>query len=238
MTNAQIFRFKNFEINQSDCAMKVGTDGILLGAWCDVSMSKHVLDIGTGTGLITLMIAQRNEKVNIMAVEIDQDSCKQAEQNFQESPWSHRIQTVNDSIQEYSSNNDQSFDHIVCNPPFFSGGTLSANQDKNNVRHTIKLSHQDLLRSVRSLLSSDGKFSVILPLIEGLRFTELSETYGFFKNRMCEIRSQADGKVERLLLELSKTKSEAKNSDIVIYKSEKVYSDEFTKLTKDFYLNM
>ena len=180
MTKKQIFKFKKFEIDQTGSTMKVGTDGILLGAWCDLSDAKKVLDIGTGTGLIALMAAQRSrEDAKIEAVEIDEDSYNQAVVNCKSSDWHQKINLYHLPIQEFAQKAQNVFDHIICNPPFFSGGTLSSSKDRNSVRHTIKLSHQDLLRSVRSLMSSSGKLSVILPHLEGLRFIEMAETYGF-----------------------------------------------------------
>tara|TARA_B100000497_G_C7682931_1_gene413379 strand:+ start:1344 stop:2066 length:723 start_codon:yes stop_codon:yes gene_type:complete len=235
-----IFKFKKFEIDQSHCLMKVGTDGILLGAWCDVQGAKKVLDIGTGTGLVALMITQRTKNTMIMAVEVDQESSHQAKMNFDTSMWHDRLDLYKGTIQDFAHQGTSQFDHIVCNPPFFSGGTLSTNQDKNNVRHTIKLSHQDLLKSVRTLISTNGKFSLILPLIEGLRFIELAETYGLNCERKTEVKSRIKGNVERLLLQFSKVQSKGlKEDELIIYKSDsKDYTNDFIELTKDFYLKM
>lgn len=237
MIDNQVFKFRDFSIQQLKCTMKVGTDGILLGAWCKVKSAKEVLDIGTGTGLIALMIAQRTSSAIITAVEVDEESSKEAASNFNSSPWKERLHLSNLSIQNYSKVSKTDFDLIVCNPPFFSGGTLSSNQDKNTVRHTIKLSHQDLLRSVRSLLSSKGVFCVILPLIEGLRFIELANTYGFFCTKKTSVFAKEGKPVERLLIEFSKIKKDTESSNIIIYETEGGYTKEYKELTKDFYLN-
>lgn len=238
MASQQLFRFKQFEIDQSECAMKVGTDGVLLGAWSAVSDVKEVLDIGTGTGIIALMLAQRS-KANISAVEIDQVSFNQAKTNFEKSKWADRLSIEMTSIQNFAQTNSTQFDVIVCNPPFFSGGTLSSNQDKNNVRHTVKLSHTDLLKSARSLLSPTGQFSVILPLLEGLRFIEIAATYGMYCTRKTEVKPKADKNVERLLLEFRKKESKTQQSQLVIQnEGRNDWTEEYISLTKGFHPNL
>ncbi|MEE9373195.1 MAG: methyltransferase [Saprospiraceae bacterium] len=239
MTDNQIFKFKKFTVDQSNCTMKVGTDGILLGAWCDVKRAKKALDIGTGSGLISLMIVQRNEAAIIDGVEIDETSYNQAKRNFMDSDWHKRLNIVNSSIQDFSAESKGNYNLIVCNPPFFSGGTLSSYQNKNYVRHTIKLSHQDLLKSARKLLSSKGIFCVILPLIEGLRFVEMAETYGMYCNRKTSVFSKKGRPVERLLLEFSKEKKDLLEDNLVIYKKENdEWTLDFIQLTREFYLKM
>ncbi|MEM1220603.1 MAG: methyltransferase, partial [Bacteroidota bacterium] len=185
------FRFKKFSVAQDRCKMKVGTDGVLLGAWTRVQDHEKALDIGTGTGLIALILGQRSEQLQIVGVEIDRDSCEQAADNFRAAPWSDRLQIIDGSVQDYARDTPEQYDLIVSNPPFFTGGTISDSQDRNDVRHTIKLSHADLLRSVQKLLSSRGCFNIILPLIEGLRFIELAETYNLRLSRRQEVRPKA-----------------------------------------------
>ena len=146
--------------------MKVGTDGVLLGAWAAVKQAQHILDIGTGTGLIAIMLGQRNAKAIIHGVEIDEIAFAQAYGNMDAAPWNDRLKAIHSSIQEFAKTQERKYDHIVRNPPFFSGGTFSNNQDRNSVRHTVKLPHGDLLNAVQKLLSVDGRFSVILPYIE------------------------------------------------------------------------
>ncbi|MBK8669193.1 MAG: methyltransferase [Saprospiraceae bacterium] len=174
------FRFKKFVIQQDDCTMKVNTDGVLLGAWSDISTKKNVLDIGTGTGVIAIMVAQKNEEIIAHGLEIDEIAYKQARLNMEQSPFSQRLEAIYDSLQNYCEITTHKYDLIISNPPFFSGGTFSLNENKKNVRHTIKLSHTDLLRSVKKLLTPDGHFDLILPYIEGLRFIEMAELYDFF----------------------------------------------------------
>lgn len=233
------FRFKQFTIEQDQCLMKVGTDGVLLGAWADVSGCKKVLDIGTGTGLIAIMLAQRNLSADIHAVEIDATAATQAQQNANASPWSKRLEIFTDAIQDFQRFTHNQYDLIVSNPPFFSGGTFSDNQNRNNVRHTIKLSHGDLLIAVRSLLAENGKFCVVLPFIEGLRFEEMAKQYGLHCTKKTEVHPKADKAVERLLIQFEPTIQATETNQLVIQKEARNdWTDDYIALTKDFYLKM
>jgi tRNA1Val (adenine37-N6)-methyltransferase len=247
-STGQSFTFKHFRIDQDQCTMKVGTDGVLLGAWADVSDAKMLLDIGTGTGLIAIMLAQRTqnnqnpdtngtEGVKVHAVEIDPTAANQAKENMDMSPFSERLGSVNDSIQSFSKSVTHQYDLIVSNPPFFSGGTFSSNQDKTNVRHTVKLSHGDLLQATRLLLAKDGKFCVILPLLEGLRFIDIAKTYGFYCTKKTEVFTLADKAVERLLLQFELASKEMETETLIMLNSQKRndYTEAYKELTKDFY---
>lgn len=237
--NYEPFQFKQFAIAQNDCAMKVGTDGVLLGAWCDVSSATKALDIGTGSGVIAVMLGQRCEAA-IHAVEIEDAAFLQAKSNFEKADWSDRLTAKKAAIQDFAKLSRDEYDLIVSNPPFFSGGTFSHNQDRNNVRHTVKLGHGDLLIAARRLLAKDGKFCVILPLIEGLRFQEVAKTYALYCTKITEVKSRPDGSVERLLMQFEKTATEnIEKDDLAIYKAKgKAHSADYIALTKDFYLKM
>lgn len=233
------FVFKQFEIEQDKCLMKVGTDGVLLGAWADVQDTKSILDIGTGTGVIAIMLAQRTAKTQIHAVEIDTKACTQAKQNMAASPWANRLAAFPEAIQDFARASRDKYDLIVSNPPFFSGGTFSSNQERNNVRHTIKLPHGDLLISVRALLAKDGKFCVVLPFIEGLRFEEIARTYSLFCTRKTEIHPKADKPIERLLLQFERQEKDCVVDALVIQKEARNdWTTDYIALTKDFYLKM
>ena len=232
------FQFKQFSIAQDQCSMKVGTDGVLLGAWADISGASRILDIGAGTGLIAIMLAQRNKDALVHAVEIDEKACTQAVKNMADSPFADRLTSFPVSIQDYSFKPER-YDLIVSNPPFFSGGTLSNNSDRDAVRHTVKLPHGALLLSVQRLLNDDGKFAVILPFIEGLRFEEMAATYNLYCTRKTEVKSKADKPVERLLLEFEKVKKEPIANQLVIQKEKRNdWTDDYIALTGDFYLKM
>ncbi|NRB63073.1 MAG: methyltransferase [Saprospiraceae bacterium] len=235
----QPFEFKQFSIAQDQCTMKVGTDGVLLGAWCNVDNVQTALDIGTGTGVIAIMLGQRNTDMEIHAVEIDGQACAQAKENIKQAPWAGRLQLHQNSIQDFAASWDDKFDLIVSNPPFFTGGTFSDQQDRNNVRHTIKLPHGDLLRSARQLLSREGKFCVILPLIEGLRFEELARTYHLYCTHKTEVLPKATKSVERLLMQFEWEEKPCKIEQLVIqHKGRNEWTDEYIALTHAFYLHM
>ncbi len=230
------FTFKNFTIKQEICTMKVNTDGIILGAWAKTANTKNILDIGTGTGIIALMIAQRNENGSIIGIDIDKNSCIEAAENVANSIYNKNVKIINTSIQEFSTSAPVLFDLIISNPPFFTGGTFSANENKANVRHTIKLPHGDLLNAVTNLLTPKGNFAVILPYIEGLRFIELAERSNLHLTEYTEVRHKADKPIERLLINLSKEKKTKIHSELMIKKDDgTTYSDSFIALTRDFY---
>ena len=197
------FYFKHFSIRQSHAPMKVGTDGVLLGAWSRVKEDSRILDIGTGTGLIALMVAQRTERSQIYGIDIDEDSIIDAQFNVSNCAWKDRITILHTALQDMENQYYGTFDLIVSNPPFFTGGVFSYDQDKAAVRHTIKLSHADLLGYSRRLLKPDGKLSLILPYIEGERLIELSTNFGFYPSSIAEVKGRAHKPIERLLIELS-----------------------------------
>ncbi len=239
MEISDVFRFKQFEIYQDKCTMKVNTDGVLLGAWSHLKDRKRALDIGSGTGIIALMLAQRSQSLMVTGVEIDEDAYLQSRSNMRQSIFAERLFAVYSSLQDYAAITEDRFDLIISNPPFFSGGTFSSNENKANVRHTIKLSHADLLLSVKKLMSANGYFDLILPYIEGLRFIEMAGKYDLSLNKMTEVQSRENKSIERLLLRFKHGESSDFDKDeLIIYQGEGVkdYSDEFKAFTKEFYL--
>lgn len=236
---SDIFKFKQFDVIQDNCTMKVNTDGVLLGAWSDVNNRKLALDIGTGTGIIALMLSQRNPSLKVVGVEIDEAAFLQARSNMQQSIFAKRLSAIHSPLQEFATRTNDKFDLIVSNPPFFTGGTFSSNENKANVRHTIKLSHTDLLMSVKKVMSSDGYFDLILPYIEGLRFVEMAGKYDMSLKKMTEVRSREKKSIERLLLRFKHGNGPDFDKDALTIYSEtgvKDYSDKFKSLTKEFYL--
>lgn len=220
--------------------MKVGTDGVLLGAWSDITGAGKILDIGTGTGLIAIMLAQRAQNAIIHAVEIDKEACGQAEENMQQSPWGQQLTCFHTSIQDFAKQNHDRYDLIVSNPPFFSGGTFSSSQDKASVRHTVKLPHGDLLSAVRSLLAPEGKFCMILPQMEGLRFREMAGNYGIYCSNMVEVVPKPGKGVERLLLQFELVAKPMVKSQLMIQNGNGAedWSDDFRNLTGEYYLKL
>ena len=239
--SSSTFKFKKFEIAQDQCGMKIGTDGVLLGAWAPhKSDAKHILDIGTGTGVIAIMQAQRCPKAMVVGVEVDENSAQQASENMAASPYHDRLDVHLGSIQDFSRDTNVKYDLIISNPPFFTGGTLSKNQARKDVRHTVKLPNGDLLRCAHKLLSKDGIFSVILPYIEGLRFKEMAGQYGFHLSHMTEVKPKADKSVERLLMAFKRHAVDevVSNSLVIQHEKRNDYTDDYIELTKAFYLKM
>lgn len=238
---AEIFRFKKFEIRQDQCSMKVNTDAVLLGAWSDLSRKTKALDIGTGTGIIAIMMAQRCEQIISHGIEIDELAYAQAKYNMEHCIFASRLHVIHRSIQDYMATTTEKYDLIITNPPFFTGGTFSFNQNKANVRHTIKLPHSDLLRAVKNLLIAGGHFDIILPFVEGLKFIEMAEKYDLGLYHQTEVRSRLDKNIERLLMRFeAKYRSAHTTDELIIYNSTKShdYTQHFIGLTKDFYLFM
>lgn len=240
------FQFKQFEIHQDKCSMKIGTDGVLLGSWVDVEGAEHILDIGTGSGVIGIMLGQRNTNAIIHGVEIDKLSFEQTQENMSKCPWADRLRAFHTSVQDFANLSAARhearkgpYDLIVSNPPFFSGGTFSFKQDRNSVRHTVKLPHGDLLSAVRTLLSEKGRFALILPLIEGLRFKELAERYNLYCHRITEVIPKVEKPVERLLMEFGREPNELEKDELIIqHDGRNEWTEKYIALTKAFYLKM
>ncbi len=235
----QTFKFKQFEIHQDKCAMKVGTDGVLLGAWTDVANANSALDIGAGTGVIALMLAQRltgNDSFS-HAVEIDEDAYNQCIENMAGSPFTEKTYCFLDSIQNFAKTVENRYDIILSNPPFFSGGTFSSTENKTAVRHTVKLPHGDLLHATKTLLNPNGKFCVILPFIEGLRFIEVATSYGFYLTKRTDVLPKAEKGIERLLLQFENASKPLIHDAIILQLSvpDRHYTEQYKELTKDFY---
>jgi len=190
------FQFKQFTIQQDHCAMKVGTDGVLFGSWCNTS-NGAILDIGTGSGLIALMLAQRTSNNNITAIEIDRDAYLQSLENFSNSKWKTRIEAKHIAIQEFKS--DQKFDLIVTNPPYFINSYKAPNKSRNTARHTQDLPFLDLIHSVQSLLSKDGVFALILPIEEGKVFLDLAKKESLILNRRCFVHPNKTKQAKRVM---------------------------------------
>ena len=218
--------------------MPVNSDGVLLGAWVEVDGAQRALDIGTGTGVIAMMLAQRLPEAHIDAVEIDEAAAGQATENMATCDFGDRLHCYQTSIQAFSFATEHQYDLIVSNPPFFTGGTLSDNQDRSGVRHTVKLPHGDLIQAVRRLLKPTGRFALILPHIEGLRFVEMATTYGLHLRRQTDLLPRASKPVERILVELSKQEGTVQRDELVMYRGEqsKQYTEAYRTLTEAFYL--
>jgi tRNA1Val (adenine37-N6)-methyltransferase len=236
------FQFKQFSITQNTTAMKVGTDGVLLGAWCSCREGE-LLDIGTGTGLIAIMIAQRAKATLIDAVEIEATAYQQTLENISNCSWSDRISAYHSSIQEFCPNLSadkagKKYDGIISNPPFFVDATKAPNSERNTARHTDDLSFTDLIDAVVRLLNPDGIFSLILPITESIEFIQLAKEQKLFINRKCIVKPNPAKPAKRVLMEFSFHKKEIIKEELTIEtETRHQYTKEYISLTQDFYLN-
>lgn len=230
------FQFKQFSIDDSNCAMKIGTDGCLLGSWADVAEAKSILDIGTGSGVIALMLAQRS-KAQINAVEIDDEAFKQATQNFKDSPWDNRLSVTHSSFQEYIKVCEKKFDLIVCCPPYFVNSLKTTDKKRRLARHTDSLSFEELLSGSIRLLKVDGKFCTIIPADTVKEFCDLALIEGFFVTKITEVLPKETAQPVRTLLQFERSRNKCTNDNIAILDKEgKLYTSEYKKLTGEFYI--
>jgi tRNA1Val (adenine37-N6)-methyltransferase len=231
-----MFRFKQFTVNQSDCAMKVGTDGVLLGSWCKVENAVPVLDIGSGTGIIALMIAQRNGNAKIDAVEIDKAAAMQAAENVKVSPWPERIRLFCEPIRQFAGQCLQKYDLIVSNPPYFVNSLKSPHPSRTTARHADALPLEDLIAVVEKLLHKEGRFAVILPPEQAEITLAIASQNDLHLVRQTVVFTTPTSPVRRCLMEFSKTEHTPENSELVIEYSSNNFTEEYCALTKDFYL--
>lgn len=230
------FKFKQFTVNQERAVFKVTTDSVLLGAWADIESAGSVLDIGTGTGLLALMAAQRSG-ARIVAIEPDCDSFLQAGVNIAGSPWSERITLLNTSVQDYNPEGGAGFDAIITNPPYFIDSLVNPVEEKARARHTVTLTQADLLEAAGRLLNKGGSLHLVLPVSEAERFLVLAVSCGFHCNRRMSVKPIPGQPPSRMLMTLSQEKGPCAEEEIVIEKGGRHnYSDEYVSLTKDFYL--
>jgi tRNA1Val (adenine37-N6)-methyltransferase len=228
------FTFKQFTVSQGESAFKVGTDGVLLGACADVAGSGKILDIGTGTGLIALMLAQRCNAL-ITAIEPDHESFTECCENINKSPWKDRVTAIESTLQDFRS--DVKYDLIVTNPPYFSGSLVSQDLRKSSARHDISLSSSDILRSLNELLSEDGHLQLILPYAEGNIFIAEAAEHGYYCQDILKIRPLLTSEIRRLILRFGRMRVRPVEKFLTIeYGRRHEFTDEYKRLTGDFYL--
>jgi tRNA1Val (adenine37-N6)-methyltransferase len=232
------FQFKQFSIQQENAAMKVGTDGVLLGTWTNTENVQTILDIGTGTGLISLMLAQRSE-ATITAIEIDKNACVDASLNFQQSPWHDRLKIVQISFQEYLNSTHQLFDCVVCNPPYFTRSVKSGTEARSAARHNDILPFEVLVEGVSRILHTTGRFSVVLPSSDEAGFRYLAANFRLFPSRITRVKPKPSKPVSRVLMEFG-FEATLKTEDELTIETEvhHEYLPEFIELVKDFYLKL
>ncbi len=233
------FQFKEFTIHQDKTAMKVGTDGVLLGAWVDLpDQANSILDIGTGTGLIALQLAQRCDALTIDALEIEPNAYEQSVENFENSNWGDRLFCYHASLQEFADEMDEKYDLIISNPPFYTDTFKSVEQKRATARHTKTLSFKELLSATAKLLSSRGNCAFIIPFHEEDIFLAYAEENQLYPQRITRVKGNIKTNFKRSLLQLSFTNTTPKIEELTIEIERHRYTDGYKDLVKDFYLKM
>jgi len=228
------FQFKQFKVNQQGAAMKVGTDGVLLGAWFDGSNCKRILDVGTGTGLLALMAAQRFETATIHAIDIDKNAVNQAKENFNASPWRNRFSLECIDFKQYTNH---LFDHIICNPPYFVQSLKAPDKARTLARHDAELPLSDLANGIAKALNTTGKASIILPSKEMTTLTQLMVERSLYVSRQLLIYPTPDKPIKRIITEFSRLQVQVQTDEMIIETDGRHgYSPEYKQLTQDFYL--
>ena len=227
------FRFKHFTVDMKGAAMKVGTDGVLVGAWASFDNARRILDIGCGTGVISLMAAQRNMSAAITAIDIDESAVECSRRNFERSPWADRLTAECVRIQDYTAS--EQFDSIISNPPYFLDSLLSPSQKRTTARHAVTLTYEELNEGVCRLLSREGTFTLILPAEEMAVFESITT---LTMQRRCDVRSVEEGPVKRVMAEFGYRSVEAPIVEQLTIElpARGQFTAEYRNLTKDFYL--
>ena len=233
------FQFKQFSVNQDQCAMKVGTDSVLLGAWTHIDTSTNsVLDIGAGTGILALMIAQRCHAELIDGIEIDDKAYEQCVENFEQSPWGDRLFCYHASLEEFADEIDDSYDLIVSNPPFHPDFSKSGNQARDLARFQDAMPFEHLIDSSVKLLAPHGRLVVIVPFSEEEKFIDIALQNDLHPNKILRVKGTVSSEFKRSLIDLSLTKNEPEIESLIIETSRHQYTDDYVALTQDFYMKM
>ncbi|NOR29365.1 MAG: methyltransferase [Lutibacter sp.] len=236
---SKAFQFKQFTIEQDKTAMKVGTDGVLLGAWAQLESNLFsVLDIGAGTGLIALMLAQKSNAELIDAIELNDEAYEQTVENFENSDWGDRLFCYHASLQEFSEEIDDTYDLIISNPPFYTSTYKELPKERAMARHTETLTYTELLSSVAKLLSENGSCAFIIPFEEATNFIFIAKGNNLCLNRITNVKGTENSKFKRSLVQFSFLEKPIVKTELIIEIERHNYTDEYTALTKDFYLKM
>lgn len=236
-----LFQFKQFSIQQDRCAMKVGTDGVLLGAWAPIDHKPYsVLDIGAGTGLIALMLAQRSQAEQIDAIEIDENAFEQCVDNFENSPWNDRLFCFHASLDDFMDDlEDEAYDLIVSNPPFYSEDFKTENEQRDLARFQDALPFEDLVEAASVLLSETGVLAVIVPYKEEAKLIALAKECDLFPLKITRIKGTPTAEIKRSLVAFSFAEThELPIDELIIETARHQYTEDYIALTKDFYLKM
>ena len=236
---AKPFQFKQFSVAQDRCEMKVGTDAVLLGAWSALDhMPNTILDIGSGTGILALIMAQRSTAELIDALEIDADAYEQCVYNFETSDWGDRLFCYHASLDEFVGEIEDTYDLIISNPPFYTDHFKSRNEARNKARFEDALPFEELLTSASKLLSVTGQLSVIIPFSEEINFISLAKNVDLYPIRILRVRGQEESPVKRSLISFTFQENKIKVSELTIEITRHHYTNDYINLTKDFYLKL
>lgn len=237
--DAKEFRFKQFRVRQQFAAMRVSTDGVLLGAWSRHPSPRRILDVGTGTGLLALMLAQRYPSARIDAIEVDEGALLDAERNFLDSPWSERLRLIGSDFVAWADHGAEAgnYDLIVCNPPFFSGQLPSANSQRRTARHENRMTLAVLVRAVASLMRSEGRFDILLPSQRGPELQAVAAGWSLYTNRVWAVSYREDQPCARWLISLSRqARAVERQAHFILESGTDRYTPDHWRLTEDFYL--
>jgi len=233
------FQFKQFTIAQDRTAMQVGTDGVLLGAWVPIERSpQSILDIGTGTGVIALMLAQRCDAQTIDALELDDAAYEQATENFEHSPWGDRLFCYHAHLYEFATEMDDTYDIVVCNPPFFENGQKTGDNARDQARFEEAMPFELLVSAAAKLLNPDGVFAMILPYSRKAEFLDLMAKAKLYPFKITNVRGNPEKDFKRVLIAFSNKTQDVVEVELTIEKARHDYTDAYIALTQDFYLNM
>lgn len=235
-----MFKFKQFAVNQDRCAMKIGTDAVLLGAWCPIDNNpKAILDIGAGTGILALMLAQRTNADQIDALEIDEEAYEQCVENFEGSPWADKLFCYHAGLDEFVDEPEDEYDLIISNPPFYSEDFKTSDEQRDLARFQDAMPFEDLIEAADLLLSENGTFAVVIPYKEEDRFIELCAEYELYPVKATRVKGSHKTPIVRSLLAFKRFELSVLTADeLVVEINRHEYTDDYINLTQDFYLNM
>lgn len=235
-----MFKFKQFAVNQDRCAMKIGTDAVLLGAWCPIDNNpKSILDVGAGTGILALMLAQRTNADQIDALEIDEEAYEQCVENFENSPWADKLFCYHAALDEFVDDPEDEYDLIISNPPFYSEDFKTSDEQRDLARFQDAMPFDDLIEAADLLLSENGTFAVVIPYKEEDRFIDLCAEYELYAVKATRVKGSQKTPIVRSLLAFKRYELSVLTADeLVIEINRHEYTDDYINLTQDFYLKM
>ena len=235
-----MFKFKQFAVNQDRCAMKIGTDAVLLGAWCPIDNNpKSILDVGAGTGILALMLAQRTNADQIDALEIDEEAYEQCVENFENSPWADKLFCYHAALDEFVDDPEDEYDLIISNPPFYSEDFKTTDEQRDLARFQDAMPFEDLIEAADLLLSENGTFAVVIPYKEEERFIDLCAEYELYAVKATRVKGSQKTPIVRSLLAFKRYELSVLTADeLVIEINRHEYTDDYINLTQDFYLKM